>query len=296
MMGRDVPEAGIRRFCPSLFVSLGLALLALLMAVFVVWFDVRFNTDVLHFMTNAAPANQMLHAGGVPLIDTFSQYGQGPMLMTWLVFVLIEPNLHAANIMAQLHSMALHGCVLICMYRITRHKLAALWLGFFAIGVRLSGWWYGNHSLNSVPSSMGLRYLPCALVALSISLLNRDRQVSWLLNLSMMLCALWSTEILMAGVAITGLFLCPECARRPDIYRIGRSVVLVLVLPIAQAAMALSTMTYLAGGQLPDLRPLVDFLQVYNMTSEFWSIAASGQFFGWVAVAAASGLTLPHDP
>ncbi len=267
-------------------------LFASLVAVFVVYFDVRFNSDVLHFLTNAGPANQLLNSGGLPMVDTFSQYGLGPMLMTWVAFVFGGPNLHAANAMAQLHSLVLYCCLLVCLYRMTEHKLAAVWIGFFAISVLLSGWWYGNYSLNSVPSSMGLRYLPCALVVLSISLLGEHRRSSLLLTVSVTLCALWSSEILLGGCAIVSLFICLEFAKNRKWTQLFSSTFWSLLLPLFLAASIVSTFTILTVNQLPNLQPNLDFLMIYNMASEFWSIAATGQFLGWVAIAAAIGLCL----
>lgn len=268
------------------------ALVLVIAATFLVYFDVRFDSDVLHFLTIAGPANQILHAQGVPMIDTFSQYGLGPLLGTWLAFAIAGPNIHSANAIAQLHSFALYSCVLVCMYRITQHKLAALWLGFFAVAILLSGWWYGNYSMNSVPSSMGMRYLPSALVALSISMLNEKRSVSLPLVAAVTLSGLWSFEAFVCGAAIVSLFICLEFARSLDWRLLFRSIMMSLVLPVLLTVVIISIMTLLLSDNFPNFQPYFDFIMIYNMTSEFWALPASGQYFGWLAVAAAVGLTL----
>jgi len=267
-------------------------LLAALCAVPIVYFDLRFNSDVLHFLTNAGPANQMLRSGGIPLVDTYSQYGLGPLLATWISFLLAGPTLHSANVMAQLHSLMLYSCILVCVYRMTVHRRSALLLGFFAISILLSGWWYGNYSLNSVPSSIGLRYFPCALVVLAISLLKRRQASSPLLVFAMTLSMLWSSEIFIGASAIVSLFILLEFARTFNFRRLAASVLYCLALPLALGFALVQAMTLIAGGQFANLVPVFEFLLVYNMTSDFWSIAASGQFFGWIAVAGLVGVAL----
>ncbi|MGI9485088.1 MAG: hypothetical protein ACR2RF_04230 [Geminicoccaceae bacterium] len=261
------------------------ALLGTLSAVTVLYFDLRFNSDVLHNLTNAGPANQLIQAGGTPMVDAFSQYGLGPLLMTWLGFLIDRPSLNTVNVVAQVNSLALYCCVLWCMYRVSHRKLAALWIGFFAIAVLLSGWWGGNHSLNSVPSSQGLRFLPCAIVMLAISLIPSDKQSSTFLSASVVLCTLWSFEVLIGGVAIASLYIGLEFVRCRRPTALLRSIALTLALPMALAATLLSSLTFIWSGQPPNILTYLDFALVYNMTSAFWSISASGEFLGWVPIA-----------
>jgi hypothetical protein len=270
------------------------ALLGTLCATAILYFDLRFDSDVLHNLTNAGPANQLIRAGGVPMVDAFSQYGLGPLMMTWVGFVIDRPSLNTANVVAQLHSLAQYCCVLWCMYRLSSHKLASLWLGFFAIAILLSGWWGGNYSLNSVPSSQGLRFLPCTLVVLAISLLSPEKRSSVFLSAAIALCALWSFEAFIGGLAIASLYILLEFARCRRPMSLLRSMSLTIVLPFTIAAALLSTLTLMWGGQLPNIMTYLDFALVYNMTSTFWSISASGQFLGWVPVAmvVATGMSL----
>ena len=270
------------------------ALLGTLGATAILYFDVRFNSDVLHNLTNAGPANQLIRAGGVPMVDAFSQYGLGPMLMTWMGFIIDRPSLNTANVVAQIHSLVLYCCVLWCMYRISNRKLAALWLGFFAVAVLLSGWWSGNYSLNSVPSSQGLRFLPCTLVVFAISLIPLEKHSSIFLSATIALCTLWSFEALIGGFAIASLYLGLEFTRCRQPTALLRSMVHTLALPIAIATAVLSSLTLSWGGQLPNIMTYLDFALVYNMSSTFWSISASGQFFGWIPVAmvVATGISM----
>jgi len=249
------------------------------------YFDYKLDTDVLHFMTNVGPASQIIFAHSVPMVTAFSQYGPGPMLLTWLTFLASSPSLVAANILSQLCSILFYSIMLICLFRMTPYRKAAMWLGFFSVGVLLAGWWSGNGSLNAVPSSMGLRYLPNGLLVLALSFLPRHRQLSVFVFLGMVLSALWSFETLAGSVAIFGLFILISSVRERSLRSFIRGLLLGTFAPIATSVVVLSCLTLFWAGALPNYLGYLQFALVYNMTSDFWSLDASGTFFGWIPAA-----------
>lgn len=271
-----------------------LASVAVILAIFYFYFDYKLVSDVLHFLTNVAPAVQIINADSVPMVTAFSQYGPWPMVITWLTFLATSPSFHAANILAQLHSLAFYSIILFCLLRMTRYRAPALLLGVLAIGVVLAGWWGGDGSLNTVPSSMGMRYLPNAFVVLAISLLSDGRMRSKTLFLSVVVSALWSFETLLGSIAILGLFLLVCAVRDRDPVGFLRAAVAVIVFPVAVALSLTGVVTLFWAGKLPDYGTYLNFARVYNMTSEFWALDGAMAFLGWipVAVAVMTGLTL----
>jgi hypothetical protein len=277
------PDASILR---SILNSNLTVLIVALLATGYLYFDYRFHTDVLHFLTNAGPASQIIFAHSVPMVTAFSQYGPGPTLMTWIAFLVGSPSFGAANVVAQLCSILFYWIMLVCLFRMTPYRKAAMWLGFFAIGVLLAGWWSGNGSLNSVPSAMGLRYLPNGVLVLALSLLPKGRQLSPLVFFGMVLSGLWSFETLAGSVAIIGLFILINSVRQRSLGCLVRGLSLGIVAPTATSVVLMSVMTLAWSGALPDYLAYLQFARVYNMISEFWSLDASGAFYGWVPVAA----------
>jgi hypothetical protein len=251
------------------------------------YFDYRFDTDVLHFLTNVGPASQMIFADSVPMVTAFSQYGPGPMVMTWLTFLVTEPSFHAANIVSQLHSIVFYCVILLCLFRMAPYRTAAMLLGFFAVGVLMAGWGGGNGSLNSVPSSMGMRYLPNAALVLAISYLPAKRSLSALVFLAMVLSGIWSFETFAGSVAILGIFILVSSVRERDVAGFFRNLLFGILAPTAAAVLLTSAATLLWSGKFPDYLTYLQFALVYNMTSEFWSLDATGAFLGWIPVAAA---------
>jgi hypothetical protein len=264
-----------------------IAMVLAVAAVAYFYFDYKFQTDVLHFLTNVGPASQIVLADSVPMVTAFSQYGPGPMAVTWLTFLVTSPSFQAANILSQLHSIAFYSVILLCLYRMTPYRLAALWLGFFAVGVLMAGWGGGNGSLNVVPSSMGMRYLPNGILVLAISFLPTDRRLSTAAFLAVVLSALWSFETLAGSVAIFGLFLLICSVRERNMAGFFRNLFAGIIAPVVVAMILTSCVTLFWAGQLPDYGVYLQFARVYNMTSEYWSLDASGAFLGWIPVAAA---------
>lgn len=268
-----------------------LALALTVPAIFLWYFDFMFRSDVLHFLTNVGPASQIIRAGSVPMVTAFSQYGPGPLLATWLTFLISSPSFQAANIVSQLHSLTFYAAILICLFGMTRHRMAALVLGFTAIGVLLAGWWGGNGSLNTVPSSMGLRYLPNALLVLSISFLGKDRAVSPWVCLSMFLASIWSYESLAGSAAILGLFFLVLALRDRSVGVLVYRVLVGLVFPVMASIAFMSVMTLAWSGKLPNYPAYLNFALTYNPTSNFWSLDGDGSFLGWT-IFAAIGMTV----
>ena len=243
--------------------------------------DLSLRSDVLHFLINIGPALQTWR-GGVPMVDAFSQYGPGPLLLTYLSFVFGHPSFGAANLMAQASSLAFYGTFLFCLFRLSRYPRTAVTLGFLAIGVLLAGWWGGDGNLNTVPSSMGFRYLPNILIVASLISLPRDNFHSIWTWLALILASWWSFETMAGSACIYGAFVFFRSWRQPVSFlkRIGTG----LVLPLGIGLASFSLLIFIWGQRLPDYPTYLKFLGVYNMLSDYWALSATGTFFGWLPV------------
>jgi hypothetical protein len=147
------------------------ALLAAAVLTCVLYFDFSFYGDPLHYLTNIGPALHLLH-GGILMVDTFSQYGPGPVAATMLAFRIGPISFGTANLVVQVFNLAFCIIFLVCLYRMTSRKLTALLLGVFAVGFMFAMWNWGEWSLNEAPSILGFRYLPILLMVLALSLMQ----------------------------------------------------------------------------------------------------------------------------
>ena len=146
--------------------KLALPLAAAVVVVF--FFDFSLSTDALHYMTNIGPALHLM-SGGTLMVDTFSQYGPGPVLLMYAAFQFGPPSFAVADIAVQLCNLLFYILFLIALWHSTRHKLAAMWLALIVLTFWLSGWGYGAGNVNVAPSVLGVRYLPAMLMAVALS-------------------------------------------------------------------------------------------------------------------------------
>ena len=258
------------------------------------YLDVRFDSDLLHFLTIAAPTNQLMHANGVPLIDTYSQYGLGPLLMNWLVFELLGSNLHLTNLLAQAHSIGLYCIIIVCIWRTSDFCKNSLIIGAASISIVIAGWYYGNYSINSVPSSMGLRYLPWGLVVLAISLLNRQRDHSVFLKFSLFISTVWSIDALLGSYILVSLWIILESLAFGNFKYFFKRLFKTISVPFTLSLVFICLLTIILAEKLPDLKPVFEFISVYNFNSGFWAIKASNVFWGWLLMAAIYGCSLSY--
>jgi len=155
-----------------------LALLVAAIAAVVLCFDFSLSADALHYMTNIGPALHLMH-GGTLMVDTFSQYGPGPVLLTYLAFQFGQPSFAVANIAVQLCNILFYILFLVAIWQSTRHRLAALWLGLIVLTFWLAGWSYGEGNVNAAPSVLGVRYLPVMLITVALAGGTGDKRHSF---------------------------------------------------------------------------------------------------------------------
>src|SRR5258706_10464484 len=112
--------------------------------------------------------------GGTFMVDTCSQYGPGPILITYLAFQLGQPSFAVANIAVQFCNILFYILFIVAFWHSTRHKLPDLWLGLIVLTFWLSawaysgGWSYADGNVNVAPSVLGMRYLPTMLMTVAL--------------------------------------------------------------------------------------------------------------------------------
>jgi hypothetical protein len=266
----------------GLAVSIGLTCLC--------FFDFSLPADALHNMTNIGPALH-LRFGGVLMVDTFSQYGPGPVLVTLLGLTLGPTTIAMGNVVVQIQSLLFYSLWLVCLYRMSTLKLPSLLIGFLSIGIMMAAWGQGGSNLNFAPSIMGPRYLPILLMVLAISLLRPPARHSALTAASTMIAGLWSSEALIGALGIHLAFLGILGLRDRTITRVLRDGVLAC-LPVLAAIAALSSLTLFHAERLPDYQIYLKFMSVYSMLSPLWSLPVNPLFLGWSCLLLAIFLVL----
>jgi hypothetical protein len=264
----------------ALFRKGGLLVVIAAMAVF--YFDFGLPADPMHYLTNASPGMRLLH-GGIPLVDTFSQYGPGPMIATSAVFAWLPSTLGTASILVQCFNLLFFVVLLVCLSRLASAPVASVILGSAIISVLLGCWGTGYSNLAGAPSNMGFRYLWPAMMVLAISVLPSWRTGSVLTAAISAMSAVWSIETLAGTVLIHLSFMVVVRITQRKPRALFTEVPIALLPPIV-ALVVFSVLIDFWSGRLPDFETYLRFLSVYNAFSDYWAIVAANTFWGWIPV------------
>src|SRR5262249_27856944 len=183
-----------------------IALCVALPATVIVFFDFSLANDVAHYLTNVGPALHLLH-GGTLMVDTFSQYGPGPVLITLFGLQIGPATFGTAQVTVQICNFAFYGVWLICLYRMTRWKLAGLLLGIFSIALFFAAYIYGYGNINDAPSVVAFRHLPTLSMVLALSCLRPPQRHSVFTALATFVSGIWSVETLTGTLCVHLAFL-----------------------------------------------------------------------------------------
>ncbi|WLA54282.1 hypothetical protein [Bradyrhizobium diazoefficiens] len=253
-------------------------------------FDFSFAADPFHYMTVVGPALHLLHGGGTLMVDTFSQYGPGPVVVTYLAFQLGPPSFAIANIAIQLCNLIFYGLFLIALWQSTRSRMTAVWFGLAFIAFWLAGWGNGQGNVNSAPSVLGARYLPIMLMAVALGG-QRGARHSAITFLAGFLSSLWSIEAFIGSAALYAGSLALINLRDLTYARLARDLV-VAALPMIAGLAALSVGTLVAAGSWPAFDIYLGFLSSYNPLAQFWSVPFDATFWGWLPILAAVAIAV----
>ncbi|MET4845357.1 hypothetical protein ABIF62_005852 [Bradyrhizobium japonicum] len=256
------------------------ALVCALVASTVLSFDFSLAGDPFHYMTVMGPALHLLH-GGTLMVDTFSQYGPGPVLVTYLTFRLGPPSFAVASIAIQLCNLLFYALFITALWRSTMTRMSAAWFGLVFILFWMAAWDGGQGNVNVAPSVLGARYLPILLMAVAIG--ARDARHSALIFLAAFLSGLWSIEAFVGAFALYSGSLALRNLRDRSYARLAKDLAIAAVAMMSGPA-ALSVGTLLAAGSWPAFDVYLGFLSSYNPIGQFWSVPFDATFWGWIPI------------
>ncbi|MDE5461756.1 hypothetical protein [Bradyrhizobium sp. CSS354] len=265
------------------------ALAFALVAGTVLTFDFSLAADPFHYMTVVGPALHLLH-GGTLMVDTFSQYGPGPVLVAYLAFQLGPPSFAVANIAIQLCNLIFYTLFIVALWQSSRSRMSAVWFGLVFILFWLSDWNYGQGNVNAAPSVLGARYLPILLMAVALGARQGVRHSAFVF-LAGFLSSLWSIEAFVGAVALYVGSLALLNLRDRSYGRLAKDLT-IASLPMISGLSALSIGTLLVAGSWPAFDIYFSFLSSYNPLAQFWSIPFDARFWGWIPMLGAVAIAV----
>ena len=274
-------ERRLERHDPALLLRIQrLALPLVAAAVILFFFDFSLAADALHYLTNVGPAVHLM-TGGTLMVDTFSQYGPGPVLLTYAAFQFGPPSFAVANIAVQICNLLFYILFFFALWHSTKHKLPAMVLGLIVLTFWLSAWGYSEGNVNAAPSVLGLRYLPAMLMTVALSTGAKGNRHSIFTFLASFLATFWSAEAVAAVLALHGGFLTLINLRERSFGRLVIDLALACV-PVVIGLTTLSLGILLLSGELPAFAIYLGYFASYNPVAHFWSVPFSGLFWCWI--------------
>jgi hypothetical protein len=251
-------------------------------ATVIIFFDFSLANDLAHYLTNLGPALHLLH-GGRLMVDTFSQYGPGPVLVTLLGLQIGPATFGTAQITVQLFNLAYYGAWLVCLHRMTDRKLAALLLGILSIAFFFASYIRGYGNINDAPSVVAFHYLPTLLMVLALSYLRPPQRHSLSTAMATFVSGIWSIDALIGTLGVHFAFLGLLGLRDRAVTRLVADSFNAIV-PAIAAIIIMTLGVRLQAGVWPDYGTYLRYLSSYNPLATYWSVDANPLFFGWHAM------------
>lgn len=176
--------------------------------------DVQLDYDALHYTAYLAPATAV-HAGRIPLIDVFCQYGQS-YLLYYLAFSMLPPTYHAAALVTAITNVIYTVCFIAILRKAIRNHIVFLMLGTL---LPVTVWLNYFFCINGTPSLGGMRYLPVVLLGASLVWTERGVLFSKGTILGVVFCWFWSLEAALYGTFVYCAFAAATCASSGRLFR-----------------------------------------------------------------------------
>ena len=269
-----------KKLLESLAVSaVGLVILGL--------YDDSHFVDFLHFQPLVGPALHTMH-GGIPMVDTYSQYGFLPWYIYRAAFALFEPAFGTAAVVARLINLVYFAVILATLFFVSRRRLSALW--FFVPALILAVVTHitvnGTLNMNALPMTLGGRYLLPACMTLLLVAAPQHRWAGRTALGLIVLASLSSIDILAFTLAPWGYCLLLDSMRSRSVRFFLGWLALALV-AIAAAQFCFIATIYISTGAWVDYAPYFDIISQYrpNDAAElFWSLPLIPYYALWFPI------------
>jgi hypothetical protein len=258
-------------------------------------------TALDHHIPYTGPAYAIL-GGKVPLVDNFSQYGMFSFLPYTLAFAFLTPSILTASLVTAFLNILQNIVFFLILNKTVANKL----LVYFGTLLMLI-LYYALAPMNqlSIPSTYGARFLWPLLLILAIVYLPDNKLFSIWTILAALLCAFFSAELFVWGIAIyltyTVIF-CLTHHQHQKFYHLPQNIFLVL-LTFLSGHLIYSFIIFGVYGSLPRYDIYLEFITAHIFNHELphhnqsilnWNEAIRPHFMLWGGFVAVYCMTLVY--
>ena len=251
-------------------------------------YDDSHYIDYSHYVPLVGPAVHWMR-GGVPLVDTFSQYGLLPWVVHRAAFELTAPTFGASAVVVRLSNLGFYAITFCILMTVSRRRLSAAWffipamiVQIIAHGDRLNIMW----NLNGLPMGFGGRYFIPASMVLLLVVGGEKVWTNWLALPIIMIASLASVEQLAYTLGPWGACLVMRSVRRRSIKNFVAWVVLAIV-GVVMTQIAFVASVYFSTGKIVDYGQYLDLVAQFRPSEEsHWSVPIVPHYALWMPVGA----------
>jgi hypothetical protein len=257
-------------------------------------YDDGHYVDFFHYEPLVDPA---LHAlrGGIPMVDTYSQYGFLPWFIYYLSFSVLPPTFGTAAVVLRLINLAYFIVIVLIVVCASRRKLSALWflIPAFLIAVTShdtgpAGMW----NMHALPMTLGGRWLLPALMTLLLVLTQIQALPRWAALTVLVPAALSSVDILACTLAPWGVCLMLDAVRARSPSMFFRWISLAAATVVGSNVL-FAAVVYLKTGAVVDYGPYFDLISQYRPDEgSFWSKPFVKDYAIWLPIGLSCFLVL----
>lgn len=233
------------------------------------------------------PAMQTLH-GGIPMVDTYSQYGFLTWFVYYLSFLVLPGTFGTSAVVLRLINLAYFLVILAMLVSISRRRLSVLWFlapAYIAMLVSHDPFPHQMWNVYAFPMMMGGRWLVPSLMALSLVIAQGRARATWSALLLIALAAVSSMEILAYTLATWGYCMLLEAIRQRSIGLLLKNGVMAILAAVAGQAVLFGGV-YAFTGKVVDYAPYLSILSDYRpVEGTDWSMTFEPLMALWFPVA-----------
>jgi hypothetical protein len=258
-------------------------------------------TALDHHIPYTGPAYAIL-GGRIPLVDTFSQYGMFAFLPYTLAFFFLAPSILTASLVTALLNILQN----LVFFLILNKTVANKFLVYFGTLLTLI-LYYAIAPMNqiSIPSTYGARFLWPLLLILAIVYLPRNKLFSVWTILAAVLCAFFSAELFVWGIAIYltyTIIFCLTHHKHQKFYALPKHIFLVLM-TFLSGHLIYSFIIFWVYGSLPRYDIYLEFITAHIFNHELphhnqsilnWNQTIRPHFMLWGGFTAVYFMTLVY--
>jgi len=236
-------------------------------------FDVNLHYSIGNYGAYIGPANAVM-GGHLPLVDIHCQYGLSYLIFAFVFKFLLPLSYTAAAAIVSFLDVVFYVIYLLIIRKISKENISIIALGlltllFFKLVL--------PYNIVYTPSVAGFRFIPPLLLLFALTTLPERRILNLWTSVALLLCILWSFEVLLYGVITYAAFIIfYGLLNKEGMRKITKYIGILAVACLGVHMLLALLLSALGNGKFPDYLVYFDMIGAHTESTgkESWSWSA----------------------